>query len=191
MAASPGGKTTQLAEAFPEAFIVANESSKDRLSQLIQNIERMGADTIGVVCDDGRRWGSRHEAFDAILLDAPCSGEGIAWKAPETLAHWHPKKVKGLAKLQNSLIESAFRALKVGGFMVYSTCTLNEFENEGPIEHLRGLFGDSLQIISSERSWPHRKNGAGFFVACLTKTSSIPTAKPYEWQVNSELVVIE
>ena len=75
MAASPGGKTTQLAEYFPNSFIIANEPTRERLPQLLQNLERMGSANIGITLYPGQLYRKESEIFDRILLDAPCSGE--------------------------------------------------------------------------------------------------------------------
>ncbi len=75
MAASPGGKTTQLSEYFPNSFIVANEPTRERLPQLMQNLERMGSTNIGITLYPGQLYRHQSELFDLILLDAPCSGE--------------------------------------------------------------------------------------------------------------------
>jgi 16S rRNA (cytosine1407-C5)-methyltransferase len=140
MCASPGGKTTQLSETFPNAWIVANESSKDRLPQLIENTERMGAESISLCLDNGMHYGENHpEAYDIILLDAPCSGEGTAFKHDTAVSFWNEKGIKKIARLQGKLIESAWKALKPGGWLLYSTCTLNTFENEEVLAHLQSL----------------------------------------------------
>ena len=130
MAASPGGKTTQLAEQYPEAFIVANEPTRERIPQLLQNLDRMGSANIGVTLYPGQYFRHTPEVFDRILLDAPCSGEGTLYKGTEATKHWHIKNIKTIARLQEKLIEAALIALKVGGEMVYSTCSLNLLENE-------------------------------------------------------------
>ena len=80
MAASPGGKTTQLAEMYPNAFIIANEPTRERIPQLLQNLDRMGSANIGVTLYPGQYFRHTPEVFDRILLDAPCSGEGTLYK---------------------------------------------------------------------------------------------------------------
>jgi 16S rRNA C967 or C1407 C5-methylase (RsmB/RsmF family) len=75
MASSPGGKTTQLAEYFPNSFIIANEPTRERIPQLLQNLDRMGSANVGVTLYPGQYWKKFSETFDRILLDAPCSGE--------------------------------------------------------------------------------------------------------------------
>lgn len=130
MSASPGGKTTQLSETFPNSFVIANEPSKDRLPQLIENTERMGNLRIGITPYNGLAYQSLPEFFDHVLLDAPCSGEGTVFKNPSALQYWRLKSVKTLARLQAKLLAAALTTLKVGGTLAYSTCTLNRFENE-------------------------------------------------------------
>jgi 16S rRNA (cytosine1407-C5)-methyltransferase len=178
VAASPGGKTTQLAEHFPNAFIVANEFAKERISSLIENVERMGAsDRTGVTNMNGVLFGNLPETFDRILLDAPCSGEGIGFKAEESLKFWNLKNVKTIARLQEKLLIASLRALKTGGEMLYSTCTLNRFENEGVLagaaEALPGVF----EIVFQKRFWPHVEEAGGFFVAKIRKVAAAPSSE--------------
>ncbi len=82
----------------------------------------------------GQWWSRLPETFDRILLDAPCSGEGTAFRGGDVLKHWHLKSIKSIARLQTQLLESALIALRIGGEMVYSTCTLNEYEDEGVLQ---------------------------------------------------------
>jgi 16S rRNA (cytosine1407-C5)-methyltransferase len=130
MASSPGGKTTQLAEHYPASFIVANEFTKDRLNALLDNIERMRALSIGVSGLNGVQFRHMSEVFDRVLLDAPCSGEGIGFKAEESLKYWNIKNVRTIARLQSKLLIAGLSTLRVGGELLYSTCTLNLLENE-------------------------------------------------------------
>lgn len=130
MAASPGGKTTQLAEHFPNSIIVANEPTRDRMAQLVSNTERLGNDRIMITNYDGGFYANLPETFDRILLDAPCSGEGIGFKESQTVKYWNLKNIHTIARLQTKLLDAAFRALKTGGEVLYSTCTLNLIENE-------------------------------------------------------------
>ncbi|MDD2487364.1 MAG: hypothetical protein PHS92_03270 [Candidatus Gracilibacteria bacterium] len=173
MASSPGGKTTQLAEFYPNSFIVANEFSRDRTAQLIANIERMGNENIGITCYNGQFIGRLTETFDKILLDAPCSGEGIGFKAIETLRYWNLKNVKKIADLQEKLFESGLNALKVGGEMLYSTCTMNKIEDEGVVGNIMNKYPGSFEISFEKRFWPHIDNTGGFFVCRIKKLSSI------------------
>jgi 16S rRNA (cytosine1407-C5)-methyltransferase len=212
MSASPGGKTTGLAEYYPNALIIANELDKMRLKQLFENIDRMGAKNTLVTNYDGRFFKNIPESFDKILLDAPCSGEGTAYKTEDALKYWNIKNIKKVAKLQFGLLESGLLALKVGGEIVYSTCTLNRLENEEVVEKILEKYKWSIEVVALSpqntpiqlspargkgklqcdevssllegetergtvwenfiRSWPHKNNTGGFFVAKLRKTQS-------------------
>ncbi len=174
MSASPGGKTTQLAEYYPNSIIIANEIDKTRMRQLHENTDRLGAKNVFVTNYDGRYFSNYPETFDKVLLDAPCSGEGTAYKTDDALKFWNIKNIKRIAKLQAQLLESAFVALKVGWELVYSTCTLNRLENEEIIEHLVKKYADSIKIDDSFiRAWPHVTGTGWFFVAKLQKTASL------------------
>ena len=181
MSASPGGKTTQLAEYYPNSIIIANEIDKARMRQLHENTDRLWARDCFVTNYDGRYFKNFPESFDKILLDAPCSGEGTAYKTDDALKYWNLKNIKRIAKLQFQLLEAAFIALKVNGELVYSTCTLNRLENEEIINKLTEKYGDYFNIISlSEdlsqpliRAWPHKNGTGGFFVVKLVKRESV------------------
>jgi 16S rRNA (cytosine1407-C5)-methyltransferase len=185
MSASPGWKTTQLAEYYPNSLIIANEIDKSRMRQLHENTDRLWAKNVFVTNYDGRYFGNFPEMFDKILLDAPCSWEGTAYKTDDALKYWNLKNIKRIAKLQFQLLEHAFITLKVWGELVYSTCTLNRLENEEIINKLTLKYGDYFRIISlSEdlqnpiiRAWPHKNNTWWFFVAKLIKKESIPDIK--------------
>ncbi len=189
MAASPGGKTTQLSEHFPNAFVVANEFAKERISSLIENVERMGTfDRTGVTNMNAALFGTLPETFDRILLDAPCSGEGIGFKAEESLKHWNLKNVKTIARLQQKLLVAGISALKTGGELLYSTCTLNRFENEGVLEGAAKELPGVFEITFQKRFWPHVEEAGGFFVAKIRKTAPSPEpSKPFRTAANAGL----
>ncbi len=183
MSASPGGKTTQLAEYYPNATIIANEIDKSRMRQLHENTDRLWARNTFVTNYDGRFFANFSELFDLILLDAPCSGEGTAYKTDDALKYWNIKNIKRIAKLQYQLLESAFISLKVWWELVYSTCTLNRLENEDIINKLTDTYGEYFRIVSLTdwddsshiiRAWPHINKTWGFFVVKLRKKESIP-----------------
>ncbi len=137
--AAPGSKTTHIAEITKnKATILANEIEVSRTNSLRNVVEQFGADTVKITLSDGREFGRKYpDYFDKVLLDAPCSGEGrIYMRGPKPLRFWSIKKVKGSTILQRELIESAFRTLKTGGTLVYSTCTLEPEENEGIVTYL-------------------------------------------------------
>ena len=191
MSASPWGKTTQLAEYYPQSTIIANELDKSRMRQLHENIDRMWVKNVFVTNYDWRYFSNFPESFDKILLDTPCSGEGTAYKNSDALKYWNIKNINRIAKLQYQLLESAYMALKPWGELVYSTCTLNRIENEEVIKKLCDRYGDHLCVISLNpfkakkggkkqeedphiiRSWPHKNAAWWFFVAKLIKKSSL------------------
>lgn len=177
MAASPGGKTTQLREYFPNATVIANEPVRDRMAQLVQNIERMGADTIAISNYDGGFYENLRETFDFVLLDAPCSGEGIGFKESQTVRYWNLKNIQTIAKLQTKLLNAAFQSLKTGGELLYSTCTLNKIENEGVINTIKERYPDSFEILFEKRFWPHEELSGGFFVCKIRKNKEIQNKK--------------
>lgn len=191
MAASPGGKTTQLAEHFPNSIIIANEPTRDRMAQLVQNTERLGNDRIMITNYDGGYYSNLPETFDRILLDAPCSGEGIGFKESQTVKYWNLKNIHTIARLQTKLLDAAFRALKTGGEMLYSTCTLNRIENEGVVDEIRSRYPESFDILFEKRFWPHEEASGGFFVCKIRKNGEIEEVgdkKPRDIKLNEELI---
>ncbi|MDQ1343831.1 MAG: rRNA (cytosine1407-C5)-methyltransferase, partial [Patescibacteria group bacterium] len=189
MASSPGGKTTQLLEHFPNSFVVANEFAKERLSSLIENVERMGtSDRTGVTNMNGVLYGALPETFDRVLLDAPCSGEGIGFKAEESLKYWNLKNVKTIARLQEKLLIAGLHALKTGGELLYSTCTLNRFENEGVLEGAERALPGTFEVAFQKRFWPHAEGAGGFFVAKIRKIRADGgSGKEFRISPNAEL----
>ncbi|USN59324.1 MAG: hypothetical protein H6767_04595 [Candidatus Peribacteria bacterium] len=147
MSASPGGKTTQLAEYYSQSIIVANEIDKGRLKALYTNIDRMTAMSVVSTNYDGRFFKQVGELFDKVLLDAPCSGEGTGYKTDDALKYRNIKNIKRIAKLQFGLLEAAIQCCKPGGEIVYSTCTLNTIENEGVIEKALEKYGEYVELI--------------------------------------------
>ncbi|RRZ95942.1 16S rRNA (cytosine(1407)-C(5))-methyltransferase RsmF [Erwinia sp. 198] len=192
MAAAPGSKTTQIAALMNnKGALLANEYSASRVKVLHANISRCGVGNTAIAHFDGRVFGpALPETFDAILLDAPCSGEGVIRKDADALRNWSPESTEAIAATQHDLIDSAFHALKPGGTLVYSTCTLNRSENQQVIawllarypdavviEPLDALFPDAERASTPEgflHVFPHIFDSEGFFVARLRKTASVP-----------------
>ena len=133
MTAAPGSKTTELAMLMEnKGEILANELDKIRYERLKFNVQMQGANIVQVINRRGEKLGDEYESkFDKVLLDTPCSGEGrFIATSPQTYRNWSLKNVNTLVKLQKKLFESGYKALKSGGELVYSTCTINRFENE-------------------------------------------------------------
>lgn len=201
MAASPGGKTTHLvARTNDQALILANDSSRDRLTALKIVLQNWGSCHVAITNYAGELFGSWYpETFDAILLDAPCSMQGLREKSSHEIKPITQKEINLLAKRQLKLLESAVSAVKVGGQVVYSTCTLTLEENEMVLNQILEEFPSQLRIdpslpvfhklsspiFSNEqvslhsdiknavRIWPFTFGTAGFFAARITKIDTI------------------
>ncbi|MCG9696991.1 16S rRNA (cytosine(1407)-C(5))-methyltransferase RsmF [Shewanella sp. Isolate11] len=196
MASAPGSKTTQLAAMMHnQGLLVANEYSSSRVKVLHANVLRMGVKNCALTHFDARVFGEYlYETFDAILLDAPCSGEGTVRKDPDALKHWDFSEIEAIAATQKDLIESAFLALKPGGSLVYSTCTLNQTENQSVCQYLKQRYPNAVEFVPLNKLftdadkactpegflhvWPQIYDSEGFFVAKITKTASVERAKP-------------
>ena len=191
VAAAPGSKTTQIAARMRnQGAILANEYSASRVKVLHANLSRCGVSNTAMTHFDGRVFGpALPEHFDAILLDAPCSGEGVIRKDADALRNWSPESTEAIAATQQDLIESAFHALRPGGTLIYSTCTLNRSENQQvitwllerypdavEIEPLQGLFAGAERVSTPEgflHVFPQVFDSEGFFVARLRKLQSV------------------
>lgn len=149
MCAAPGSKTTQIAAIMQnKGEITANEINMIRLERLKYNLNRQGVTITNVISHDGAVLGDMYPAcFDKVLLDAPCSAEGkIDFKNPRSYKFWSEKVVKNCAKLQKKLIVSAVKALKPGGILVYSTCTLANEENDEVVRFALESFPGVLAV---------------------------------------------
>ena len=163
LCAAPGGKTVQLADTG--AFVVANEPNNPRRKALIYNLNRTGMFNTAVLNLEGSRVGAQYpQFFDKVLVDAPCSGEGMSYKTGGPLSR-NPGMIESLARTQVKLLASAIDACKPGWTVVYSTCTLNTIENEDVIEAIQQQYADRIQLIFSKKYRPHRDHTGGFFVA--------------------------
>lgn len=192
MAAAPGSKTTQVAACMNnDGVLIANEFSASRVKVLHANIERCGVRNTALSNYDGRVFGAwLPEHFDAVLIDAPCSGEGTVRKDADAMKNWNKASVISISDTQKDLIESAFHALKPGGVMVYSTCTLSIEENQQVCHHLKDTFGDLVAFDSLKDLFPEAEKAIteegflhifpqvydceGFFVARIRKLGSAP-----------------
>src|SRR3989338_1350355 len=137
IAASPGSKTTQIAQYMNNTgILIANDYTSDRMKPLSINIQRCGITNTIITLMQGQWFYNSNIKFDRILVDAPCSGTGTIRKSLKTLRIWNPNMVKRLSITQKQLIETAFNILKQDGTLVYSTCSLEPEENEGVIDFL-------------------------------------------------------
>lgn len=202
LCASPGSKTTQAAALMKnKGTIVANELSLGRIRILNSNLEKSGVSNVIVTRKDGvqfcKRWSRDIKMeFDKILVDAPCSGEGTLRKSPKTFDMWNINFIKGLSKIQKKLASEALKLLRVGGEMIYSTCTLSPEENESVVNFLKENFdvviekvelpvkfregvleweGESFnkEIKNCVRVYPQDNDSDGFFLAKIKKLSDL------------------
>jgi len=171
LAAAPGGKTTQIAGKLGNrGVLIANEIHPARAKILSENVERMGVANAVVTSASPDELARKFPAaFDKIMLDAPCSGEGIFRKDPDAVAEWSPDHVRMCAARQLDILESAALMLKPGGSLVYSTCTFNREENEDVLEQFTQAH-PAFSVLKIERLWPHRVRGEGHFAALLRKS---------------------
>ena len=193
LCAAPGGKTTALGCRMQnKGLIVANDISPKRVKALVKNVELMGLTNTFIVNESPERLQQIYpEFFDRILLDVPCSGEGMFRKDREAAQSWSRYKSDECTTIQREIVKSAYEMLKPGGTMVYSTCTFNPRENEENIEFFiknYDLIVDKLEPIGGFepsrrewtqskdpslsgglRLWPHKAEGEGHFVCRLIK----------------------
>ena len=183
LCAAPGGKTTQIAgRMLGQGFLVCNEINPKRAKILSRNIERMGVANALVTNEHPETLASRfHGFFDRVLVDAPCSGEGMFRKEEAAVTDWSQETVQMCARRQREILDSAARLVRPGGCLVYSTCTFAPEEDEEtlaafleahpefapePVEAPWFVSGEN----ASYRMWPHKLLGEGHFAAVLRKT---------------------
>lgn len=145
LCAAPGSKATQIAQAMRNTgLLIANELNRKRIRGLMFNCKRCGLLNEVIISLHGQRIDRvLPDYFDRILIDAPCSAEGTIRKSKAVLFHWGLKNIQTMAKIQKGLIVSGFRALRAGGTMVYSTCTIAPEENEGVVAYLLERFPEA------------------------------------------------
>ena len=170
LCSAPGGKGTQLAQAMRgEGVLVLNEKIPDRARILLQNVERMGIVNAVVTNADPGELANRLEGyFDKVLVDAPCSGEGMLRKEAAAAENWSVANVQMCAARQKKILESAARLVAPGGLLVYSTCTFSEEEDEQNAEWFVRQFPE-FELLEQRKIYPHREKGEGHFAALFQK----------------------
>lgn len=178
MTAAPGSKTTELAMLMEnKGEILANELDKIRYERLKFNVQMQGANIVQVINRRGEKLGDEYESkFDKVLLDTPCSGEGrFIATSPQTYRNWSLKNVNTLVKLQKKLFESGYKALKSGGELVYSTCTINRFENEFILDWVLNNFDIRLVDIELEIKDSIKGNSEGLNTSIEKSIKILPS----------------
>lgn len=174
LCAAPGGKSTQIGKKLEgKGLLIANEIIPSRSKILSENIERMGITNCIVTNEAPEDLSKKLPAFfDKILVDAPCSGEGMFRKNPNAIDEWSLDNVKMCADRQDYILDEAVKMLKPGGTIVYSTCTFSPEEDEECMERFLTRHSDFM-LIKQERLWPHKVKGEGHFSAMLQHKGAV------------------
>lgn len=200
LCAAPGGKTTLISDFVPsDSLIVANEVIKSRASILKENVMKWGRSNIIVTNNDPSQFKEFDQYFDIILIDAPCSGEGMFRKDPQAIGEWSLDNIKICSARQNRIIHEVYPALKSGGKIIYSTCTYNDAENIDIIDQMthqydllsRAIYFPSSYGITEVKKaesigyhlYPHKVKGEGLFISVLekqNKNTEEPTSAQYK-----------
>lgn len=199
MCAAPGGKTTLYASMVgADGLVVANEIDRRRAAVLADNVRKWGLGNVAVTVCEPRALGDCETWFDAVAVDAPCSGEGMFRKDPDARTEWSEAGVHLCARRQDEILRAAWQALRPGGTLIYSTCTFNREENEGSLERMLAWAVDEAEpsdevpvdaawgIVCGEvgpfrtyRFYPHRACGEGFFAAAARKAGAAAGTRPH------------
>lgn len=194
---APGGKSTLLASFLDgQGLLVANEVIKSRAAILAENVSKWGFANCVVTRSDPSKFAGLTSMFDLMVVDAPCSGEGMFRKDDRAIEEWSVANTQMCALRQQRILTDAWPALKQGGFLIYSTCTFNPAENEENMAWMADELGAEVLSLPVPEEWgverisvgagnglafyPHKVRGEGFFVAVLQKTAAekaIPPAK--------------
>lgn len=195
MCAAPGGKSTELgAKLNSSGLLVANDISNSRAKALLKNIEVFGIPNAIVLSEDPKKLAKRYpECFDKIMIDAPCSGEGMFRKDSKLIKSWEKNGPEFYHKIQKEVLDAGAVMLKPGGIIQYSTCTFSRLEDEESIKYLLKIHPDmrlidikpyegfghgfeeneedrNMQLSKAVRIWPHKLKGEGHFTALIQKS---------------------
>jgi len=182
LCAAPGGKSTLLASALPAgSLLIANEVIRTRASILKENLIKWGTDNVVITQNDPAHFSYLRNCFDLILVDAPCSGEGMFRKDEKAIAEWSERNLQLCSERQQRILKDIWHTLKPGGYLIYSTCTYNPGENEEILRWLLNRYdarsipvthslGDSLTPTPhGYQFYPHKIKGEGFFIGVIQK----------------------
>ena len=171
LCAAPGGKTTHLLSMLreiPGSFLVSNEVIRTRAAVLCENVSKWGAANVVVTNNDPADFAALPGYLDVMVVDAPCSGEGMFRKDPEAVAQWSEDNVRLCAARQRRILSDVLPALRPGGLLVYSTCTFNHFEDEDNVAWLASEYG--FEVLEQRHFYPgDDMAGEGFFFSLLRK----------------------
>jgi len=171
LCAAPGGKSTLLASHLPEGSkLISNEPIRKRAQVLAENMQKWGYPGCFVTQNYPEDFGHLRQAFDLILTDVPCSGEGMFRKDPVAVSEWSLDNVRQCAERQRNILCSILPTLRPGGLLVYSTCTFNRQEDEEQVQWLQSEYG--LTLLEERHFFPGRDRGEGLYIAALRQIAS-------------------
>jgi 16S rRNA C967 or C1407 C5-methylase (RsmB/RsmF family)/NOL1/NOP2/fmu family ribosome biogenesis protein len=191
LSAAPGGKSTHLLSLINgDSLLVANEVIRSRAYVLSENIQKWGYPNCLVTNNDPSDFSNLNGFFDVIVVDAPCSGEGLFRKDRDAMDQWSTENVMQCASRQKRILNNIWPSLKENGILIYSTCTYNAFENEDNLNAFASANDLDFVALAVDASWnvesvkkgkaigyrffPHRVHGEGFFISVMRKKNSTP-----------------
>jgi len=209
LCAAPGGKSTHLATIlYDKGLLVSNEVARTRLNILQENLIKWGLPNCVITNNDPSNFSRIPNFFDIVVVDAPCSGEGLFRKQPDAVEEWSEKHVDFCSLRQRRILEDIWPSIRPGGFLVYSTCTYNSTENEENVSWMTkefstlpvrfdidpnwGVTSDNNKDFSSFRFYPHKTKTEGFFISVLQKQEedyrnpNLHTKHPYFLKLSKE-----
>ena len=186
LCAAPGGKSTHLASILHnKGLLVSNEVVRARLNILQENLIKWGLTNCVITNNDPSNFSRTPNFFDIVVVDAPCSGEGLFRKQADAVDEWSEKQVEFCSARQQRILEDIWPSIRPGGFLVYSTCTYNQKENEDNVRWITEHYDtapvifeidpewnvtiENNKLFSSFRFYPHKTNTEGFFITILQK----------------------
>ncbi|MCH5213017.1 MAG: RsmF rRNA methyltransferase first C-terminal domain-containing protein [Oscillospiraceae bacterium] len=211
LCAAPGGKTTHIAAKMKnKGLLVSNEIIPKRAAILAGNVERMGLTNTIVTNESPDRLAAKFPSFfDGIIVDAPCSGEGMFRKEPQAVDAWSVEHTLSCGARQKNILDDAYKMLRCGGYIMYSTCTFSYDENEAVVQYMVEKYGMEIcdipglsmlspgigsfpNIEKCRRVFPHKHDGEGHFTALLRRTQEdgspcVPKKKKIKKTVNTAL----
>ena len=187
LCAAPGGKTTLITSYFKNALIVSNEVIETRANILYENITKWGSENIVVTNNDAADFKRLKNYFDLVVIDAPCSGSGLFRKDEDAIEEWGESNVLLCSQRQQRILADVYDALKHNGYLIYSTCSYSQEEDEAILDWMMAKFKVESLMFNVEgdwnivetrsakhkafgyRFWPHKLKGEGFFITVLQK----------------------
>ncbi len=198
MCAAPGGKSTDLLSNLigEDNILICNEVVKKRVPILMENLQKWGCSNVFVCSDEPQKIAQCGSVFHAVVIDAPCSGEGLFRKDPNAISEWSPQNLTLCENRQKGILDAAYNLLEEGGYLFYSTCTFNPLENEANVhyliekyemEEIKFDFPAEWGIATKKlgyQCYPHRVGGEGFYLAVLKKNETESSQKSMRQKTN-------